>query len=283
VQNNAFYTNKTLNIRGRLVDLAVPQVMGILNVTPDSFFDGGKFKDEGAIVAHVMTMVEDGAAMVDVGGASSRPGAEEISAEEELSRVLPAIKAIVRAIPGVIVSIDTVRASVATRALDEGASMINDISAGQQDVNMLETVAHADVPYIIMHMRGTPRTMNDLTKYDNLIKDITDYFHKKIEILHAAGIKDIIIDPGFGFAKTTAQNFELLRHLDYLRILGVPVLAGLSRKSMIWKTLGITADDALNGTTVLNTTALLKGASILRVHDVKAARQCIQLVTRILS
>lgn len=255
--------------------------MGILNVTPDSFFDGGKFRDETAILAQVKKMYDEGATFIDVGGASSRPGAAEISEAEELSRVIPVVKAIVKNFPDLIVSIDTVRASVAKKAIEDGAGMVNDISAGERDPGILGIVAEAQVPYIMMHMRGTPQTMTQLTNYENLVKDIADYFHKKISTLYTLGIKDIVIDPGFGFAKSVQQNFELLQKLDYFRALGLPLLAGLSRKSMVWRTLEITPEDALNGTTVLNTVALIKGASILRVHDVREARQCIKLISKL--
>lgn len=282
MQNNAFYSKKTLNVRGRLVDLAEPRIMGILNVTPDSFFDGGKFRDETAILAQVKKMRDEGATFIDVGGASSRPGAVEISEAEESSRVIPVIKTIIKNFPDLIVSIDTVHASVAKKAIREGAGVVNDISAGERDPDILNVVAEAQVPYIMMHMRGTPQTMTQLIDYENLIKDITDYFHKRVSVLYSLGIKDLIIDPGFGFAKSVEQNFELLQKLDYFKTLGLPILAGLSRKSMIWRTLEVTAEDALNGTTVLNTVALIKGASILRVHDVREARECIKLISKLL-
>ncbi len=271
-----------MNVRGRLVDLAEPRIMGILNVTPDSFFDGGKFRDETAILAQVKKMRDEGATFVDVGGASSRPGAMEIGEAEESSRVIPVIKTIIKNFPDLIVSIDTVHASVAKKAIREGAGVVNDISAGERDPDILDVVAEAQVPYIMMHMRGTPQTMTQLIDYENLIKDITDYFYKKVTVLYSLGIKDLIIDPGFGFAKTVEQNFELLQKLDYFKALGLPLLAGLSRKSMIWRTLEGTAEDALNGTTVLNTVALIKGASILRVHDVREARECVKLISKLL-
>ena len=277
MQNNGFYSNNTLNLGGRLLSLNPPWVMGILNVTPDSFYDGNKFSDTKSILLHVKNMVEDGADLIDVGGYSSRPGAENISEHEEISRVEEVIRTIVKEFPNVPLSIDTFRASVARRAIEAGASMINDISGGEQDQAMFETVAELQVPYILMHMKGTPRTMTTLTNYENILKEITNYFQSKISQLHQKGVKDIIIDPGFGFAKNATQNFELLRHLDYFKILGKPILAGLSRKSMIWRTLETDPEGALNGTTALNTLALLKGASLLRVHDVKEARECIKL------
>ena len=281
MQNNVFYTNKTLNVRGKLLDLSTPKVMGILNVTPDSFYDGGKFTGEKPVLDQVKKMLDEGASFIDVGGYSSRPGAAEISEEEEAVRVVPTIQFIIKNFPQCIISIDTFRSSTAIKAVEAGASIINDISGGEQDPRMFETVASLDVPYILMHMRGTARTMTTLTAYSNLLKDITDYFHTKIYRLHQLGAKDIIIDPGFGFAKTAEQSFELLHHLDYFKILAQPILAGISRKSMIWKTLQTTTEGALNGTTALNTVALLKGASILRVHDVKEAVECIHLIEKV--
>jgi dihydropteroate synthase len=281
VQNNVFYTNKTLNIKGELMHLDTPKVMGILNVTPDSFYDGAKFKDEKSVLAQVKKMIEEGADFIDVGGYSSRPGAIDISEEEELGRVIPVIALINRQYPRCVLSIDTFRSGVARKAVEAGASVINDISGGEQDAAMFETVAMLRVPYILMHMRGTPRTMTTLTDYGDLLKECTEYFQKKIAQLHALGVTDIVIDPGFGFAKTADQSFELLANLDYLRILGKPILAGVSRKSMIWRTLEVTPEDALNGTTALNAVALMKGASILRVHDVKEAVECVKLFKKI--
>ncbi len=277
MQNNGFYTNKTLNVGGKLIDLHTPRVMGILNITPDSFYDGGKFTGEDSMSRHVSEMVEAGADFIDVGGASSRPSAHLVPEEEERRRVLPAIRFLVKKFPGILISVDTFRASIAREAVGEGASMVNDISGGEQDPQLFETVASLQVPYVLMHMRGTPQTMSELTAYNDLIKELTDYFHQKIFQLHQAGVRDIILDPGFGFAKTREQNFELLHQLEHFRILGLPILAGLSRKSMIGKTLNIRPEDALNGTTVLNTIALMKSAAILRVHDVKEAVECIKL------
>lgn len=226
-------------------------------------------------------MLSEGATFMDVGGYSSQPGAEDISVEEEQSRVLKAIKSIVKEFPQAIISVDTFRSEVAKQAVQEGACMINDISAGELDPKMFETVAALKVPYIAMHMRGTPQTMKEFTSYDNLVKEVMRHFVERINRLKVLGVNDIIIDPGFGFAKTIDQNFELLAHLDHFKNLERPILAGLSRKSMIWKTLGITADEALNGTTALNMTALLKGATILRVHDVKEAVQVIKLCAKL--
>jgi dihydropteroate synthase len=277
VQNTVFSTNKTLNINGRLIDLSDPTIMGILNITPDSFFDGGRLTSEVAILNHTEKMLAEGATFIDVGGYSSRPGADEVSVQEELNRVLPAIRAIKNRFHDVIISIDTFRSTVARAAIEEGASLINDISGGELDAAMFKTVAELKVPYILMHMRGNPQNMTQHVSYKNLLKEMIDFFQKKINQLHETGIKDIIVDPGFGFAKTREQNFELLNQLELLQILGKPLLAGLSRKSMVWKTLNISADEALNGTTSLNTLALQKGASILRVHDVKEALQVVQL------
>jgi dihydropteroate synthase len=272
---------RTLNIKGKLVDLGTPVVMGILNITPDSFFEGSRFNTELEILTQTEKMLSEGATFIDVGGYSSRPGAEDISVDEECSRVSKAISAICKEFPQTIISIDTFRSEVARQAVQEGAAIINDISAGELDRKMFETVAALNVPYIAMHMRGNPQTMKELTSYTNLVKEVMAYFIDKISHLKALGVNDIIIDPGFGFAKTIDQNFELLTHLDYLKNLERPILAGLSRKSMIWKTLGITAEGALNGTTALNMTALLKGASILRVHDVKEAVEVIKLHSKL--
>ena len=278
-ENRIFCTNQTLNIRGRLVELSNPKIMGILNVTPDSFFDGGKYDSEQTILMQVEKMLADGATFIDIGGYSSRPGADDIPMEEELRRVLKAIKAVVKKFPEAILSIDTFRSQVAHAAVQEGAGMINDISGGEQDPLMLRTAASLEVPYVAMHMRGNPKTMNQLAEYDNLIKNIVDYFHNKIKQLSDLGIKDILIDPGFGFAKTVQQNFMLLNTLEYFKILNRPILSGISRKSMIWRTLSTSGDHALNGTSCLNTIALLKGVNILRVHDVREAAEVCKLVS----
>lgn len=265
-------------MQGKIIDLTCPKVMGILNVTPDSFYDGGKYNQETALLKQAEKMLAEGADFIDVGGYSSRPGATDISLEEELSRVIPVINILKKEFPSAIISVDTFRSSLAHAAVGEGAELVNDISGGQLDSAMFETVASLGVPYIAMHMRGTPQTMNQLTVYDNLIKEELEYFHQKVSQLKSAGVTDIIIDPGFGFAKTTEQNFELLNQLDALIVLEKPLLVGLSRKSMIWRTLKTTPESALNGTTVLHTLALLKGASILRVHDVKEAKEVIAIV-----
>lgn len=277
-ESKLFSTNKTLNIRGRLLDLSIPRVMGILNITPDSFYDGGRYPDDPSILMQVGKMLSEGATFIDVGAYSSRPGADDVSPDDELNRAVHTIQLILREFPSAIISIDTFRSSVARAAVNEGAAIINDISGGELDPAMIQTVASLDVPYIVMHMRGNPQNMKTLSSYQNLIKEITDYFHEKIFTLQAAAVKDIIIDPGFGFAKNINQNFAMLNDMDYFGILGKPIMVGLSRKSMIWKTLGTNPDDALNGSTALNTIAILKGANILRVHDVKEAMETIQLV-----
>lgn len=259
------------------MDLTIPQVMGILNVTPDSFYDGGSYTTEISILNQVEKMLAEGASIIDVGGYSSRPNAEDISEKEEINRAINAIKLIRTKFPSAILSIDTFRSEVARQGILEGASLINDISAGELDSKMFKTVADLKVPYLAMHMRGTPQTMRILTEYENLITAITDYFQHKISLLEALGVTDIILDPGFGFAKTIDQNFLLLNHLSHFKVLGKPIVAGLSRKSMIWKTLGTTSKDALSGTVALNMIALNQGATLLRVHDVKESMEVIKL------
>jgi len=253
--------------------------MGILNVTPDSFYDGGRFQTDASILEHTEKMISEGADIIDVGGYSSRPGAAEIPETEEKDRVVKAISAIAKHFPGTIISVDTFRSTVAEAAVEAGALMVNDVAGGNLDPQMFQTVARLNVPYILMHMRGNPQTMSSLTQYANLMKEMLDYFHEKIHSLRQFEIKDIIVDPGFGFSKTAEQNFSILQNLEKFSILGKPLLVGLSRKSMVWKTLGVQASEALNGTTSLNTMALLKGANILRVHDVREAREVIKLFT----
>ena len=258
--------------------LRVPQVMGILNVTPDSFYDGGRyFRDEAKVLARVEAMLEEGAAWIDVGGYSSRPGAAEVSEEEEKQRVIRTVVSLKENFPRASLSVDTFRASVAQEVVAAGADMINDITGGEGDSRMFATVAALEVPYVLMHMRGTPQTMQTLTQYDDLLTEVMSYFRRKLSELRALGIDDIVIDPGFGFAKTIDQNYTLLSRLDALSTLGLPIMVGLSRKSMIYRRLDITVREALNGTTVLNTIALTKGASMLRVHDVRAAVEAVQL------
>jgi dihydropteroate synthase len=281
MQSKIFSTNKTLNVSGRLIDLSIPKVMGILNVTPDSFYDGKRYTTPDQILKQAEKMVTEGADFIDVGGYSSRPGAVDISIEEEISRAIPAIEAIVKNFPKTIISIDTFRSEVAKKAFEVGAQIINDISGGDLDQKMFGLVASLKIPFVMMHMKGTPQTMAQLSTYENLLLEIILSLQTKIQKLEAAGVKDIIVDPGFGFAKNIDQNFELLRNLERLQILEKPILAGLSRKSMIWKTLQTNPENALNGTIVLNSIALLKGASILRVHDVKEAKEVISLVSHL--
>jgi dihydropteroate synthase len=278
MSNELFTTNKTLNCRGELIDLSQPKVMGIINVTPDSFYAGSRQIDLRSILKQVEKMLAEGATFLDVGGYSSRPGAEDISMEEESQRVLPAIQAVIKEFPRAFVSVDTFRSSIAQQAVDVGACMVNDISGGELDKQMFSTIAELQVPYVLMHMRGTPQTMTQHTDYEDLIKDIMDYFHPKVYQLRLMGVKDCMVDVGFGFSKTVEQNFTLLNALDYFKMLEKPLLVGLSRKSMIWRTLKTDAEHALNGTTTLHTIALIKGASILRVHDVKEAVETIELV-----
>lgn len=271
-----------INTGGKLIDLKIPKVMGILNITPDSFFGGSRYNTEKEIIAAAGKMLDEGAAILDVGGYSSRPGADDITQEEEGRRVIGAIKLILKEFPNAVVSVDTFRSEIALEAvLEAGANMINDISAGDADSKMFSAVERLNVPYVMMHMKGNPATMQKHAVYDDIVADILKYFSERIFKLRSAGVKDILIDPGFGFAKTVEHNFELLRHLDDLVIAGLPIVVGISRKSMIWKTLHITADEALNGTTAMHAVALLKGADILRVHDVKEAVQTAHLVIKL--
>lgn len=268
----------TVNCKGKLLALDKPVVMGIINVTPDSFYSGSRSAGVQQALEQAGKMVAEGAAILDIGGQSTRPGSETIGAEEETCRVVPVIQVIKEAFPCTFISIDTYYAAVAQAAVQAGAEMVNDISGGTIDNDMLATVARLKVPYICMHIKGTPATMQQHAVYNDVTKEVLEYFIERIAACRQAGITDIIADPGFGFAKTPTHNFTLLRNLDVFKILGVPVLAGVSRKSTIYKTLGITADEALNGTTVLNTIALLNGAHILRVHDVKEAVEAVKLV-----
>ncbi len=268
----------TINCRGQLIDCSEPRVMGILNLTPDSFFDGGKYKDEHSILTQVETMIQQGADFIDVGGYSSRPGADDVASSEELNRVIPAIEVISKRFPECLISIDTFRSEVADGAIASGACMINDISGGDRDPNMPKVAAKHQVPYIFMHMRGTPQTMNQLTQYEDVVLEVTQELAKKLKQLRALGLNDLIADPGFGFAKTLEQNYTLLNHLEHLKLLEVPILVGLSRKSMIYRLLETQPDQALNGTSVANTIALIKGANILRVHDVLQVTEAIRLI-----
>ena len=267
----------TLNCKGRILVIDKPIVMGIINATPDSFFGGSRFNGVDEIVAKAEKMLNDGAGILDIGGQSTRPGSELISADEEIERVIPAIKAIAKKRPEAFISIDTFYSKVAKAAVDAGASIVNDISAGSMDNKMIATVAELKVPYILMHMKGTPQTMQQNAIYENVTLEVLDHFISKTHELQNAGIVDIIIDPGFGFAKTIDQNFELLKNLSAFKMLDKAIMLGISRKSTIYKTLGVNADEALNGTTVLNTIGLMNGASILRVHDVKEAKEAIKL------
>jgi dihydropteroate synthase len=272
-----FYKKSTINCEGKLVSLSHPVVMGILNVTPDSFYEHSRIKGTEALLRQAEAMLQEGAAILDIGGYSTRPEAPEVTPEEERIRVIPAIRAVRQAFPDCLISVDTFRAVIAREAVEAGANIINDVSGGTLDEAMFETAGRLQVPYILMHMRGTPQTMPQLTEYEDIMLDLVRYFEPRIVQLQAAGVRDIILDPGFGFAKTIDQNFEVLRRLGDLKVLGLPVLAGLSRKSMTYKTLDIPATEALAGTIALNTIALMHGASILRVHDVKEAVQTIKL------
>ena len=267
----------TINCKGNLIDLTLPKVMGILNITPNSFFDGGKYADDNSVLQQVEKMLVDGATFIDIGAYSSKPNAEFVSENEEVRRLLPVIDLILKHFPETLISIDTFRATVAKKAIENGACIINDISAGSLDENMMQTVAKLQVPYIMMHMKGNPQTMQSLSQYENIVKEMLFYFSEKIAQARSLGINDLIIDPGFGFAKTLEQNFEVMNKLDLFQILELPLLVGISRKSMIYKTLETSAEFALNGTTVLNTIALQKGVKILRVHDVKEAVECVKL------
>ena len=267
----------TINCKGKLVDLASPKVMGIINITPDSFFEGSRFKSEDHVIDQVGQMLEEGADFIDVGGYSSRPGATDVSEKEELARVLPVISSIMRIFPECILSVDTFRSGVAKACVEAGAAMVNDISGGVLDRDMIPVVGQLGVPYIMMHMKGNPRNMQNQTGYEDLLSDLLKYFSERIALAREHQITDIIIDPGFGFAKTLEQNFELLRKLDLLKITEMPILIGLSRKSMIYKTLDSRPEEALNGSTALHAIALSKGANILRVHDVKEAVEVVTL------
>ena len=266
-----------INCKGDLIDLSIPKVMGILNVTPNSFFDGGKYKNEEEIISQVDKMLSEGASFIDIGAYSSKPSAEFVTEQEEIERIVPAIELILKHLPKALLSIDTFRAEVAKASIESGAAIINDIAAGELDDKMFDVIAQYNVPYIMMHMRGNPQTMQSLTQYEDIMKEMMFYFSEKVNRARSLGINDLILDPGFGFAKTTDQNYEVMQKMELFNLLELPVLTGISRKSMIYKTLNNTAQEALNGTTVLNTIALTKGAKILRVHDVKEAVECVTL------
>ncbi|MDR0394643.1 MAG: dihydropteroate synthase [Tannerella sp.] len=274
---------KLLNIKGELLSLDTPVVMGILNVTPDSFYAGSRCEDEKAVAGRIETIIEEGGAFVDIGGYSSRPDAAEVSAGEEWRRLEPALRLLRDEYPQIPVSIDTFRADVGRRAVEEyGVAVINDISGGELDEKMFETVARLRVPYVLMHMRGAPQTMQQYTGYGNLMEDVMLYFAEKLRVLRLLGVNDVIIDPGFGFSKNLEQNYELMRYLnEFSTLLECPLLVGVSRKSMVYGLLGNTAGESLNGTTVLHTFALLNGADILRVHDVKAAVEAVKIVNKL--
>jgi len=273
----AFRPKTTLNVRGTLVDLTTPAVMGILNATPDSFFAGSRAQAEDAVLAKADRMLADGATFLDVGGYSTRPGAGEVGEAEETDRVLGAVEPILKTFPHALVSVDTFRASVAERAVAAGAGLVNDVAGGTLDPRMFEAVARLGVPYVLMHLRGTPQTMQSLARYEHVTLEVIAELKEKVASLRGLGVKDLILDPGFGFAKTPVHNDQLLRDLPAFRLFELPLLVGLSRKGSIWRRLGITPDEALNGTTVMNTAALLGGASILRVHDVREAVEAVKL------
>lgn len=272
-------TARYINVNGSLLDLSQPRIMGILNVTPDSFYAGSRTQTEAEIVRRVKQIVSEGAAIIDIGAYSSRPNADNVSAREEMERLRMGLKILFEIQPDAVVSVDTFRADVARMCVEEyGVAIINDIAAGEMDANMFHTVAALNVPYIMMHMQGTPQSMQQHPHYDNLLKEVFLYFARKVQQLRDLGVKDIILDPGFGFGKTMEHNYELLSHLEEFRIFELPLLVGVSRKSMIYRLLDITPQEALNGTTVLDTICLLKGADILRVHDVKEAVETVRIV-----
>ena len=271
----------TINCKGILVDLSIPKVMGVLNVTPNSFYDGGKYKNESEILSQVEKMLVDGASFIDIGAYSSKPNAEFVSEQEEILRVVPVVALVLKHFPETMLSIDTFRSEVAKISIENGAAIINDISAGILDEKMLEVIGKYNVPYIMMHMRGNPKTMQTLTNYDDIVKEMLCYFSERVAQARSFGINDLILDPGFGFAKTIEQNYEVFQKIDLFKMLELPLLVGISRKSMIYKALDIAIENSLNGTTVLNTVALTKGANIIRVHDVKEAVECVTLFNKI--
>lgn len=280
-KDKAFSHKKTLLLKGNLMDLSHPKVMGIINATPDSFYDGGQHVDIDKALASVNKMLEDGANIIDIGGYSTKPNAADVAVEEERRRVIPLIERLIQKFPDIVISVDTFRSQIAKEAVEVGASIINDVSGGNLDDKMFETVSELQVPYILMHMRGTPTTMQNLNQYKHLIKDVVFELSEKIEKLRSLQINDVIIDPGFGFSKSLEQNYEMLNNLSYFNVLECPLLVGVSRKSMIYKLLGNEAKDALNGTTALNMVALINGANILRVHDVKEAVETVRLFNKL--
>jgi len=273
--------NLSINCKGQLIDLSTPKVMGILNITPDSFYDGGQFKDSKSILVQTEKLISEGATFVDVGAYSSRPGANFVSENEELHRIIPVVELILKHFPKTLISIDSFRANVIRECVNAGAVISNDISAGHLDDQMMKTIGELGIPYIMMHMRGTPQTMQNLTHYDHLITEIFSYFSERVQLAKQHKIMDVVIDPGFGFAKTLSQNYELLGKLEFFQNLNCPILCGVSRKSMIYKTLNCLPKEALNGTTALNMVALMNGTNILRVHDVKEALECVKLFNQL--
>ncbi|TAF64168.1 MAG: dihydropteroate synthase [Cytophagales bacterium] len=271
----------TLLLKNQLISLAKPRIMGIVNLTPDSFYAGSRYQTQEIILKQVEKMLQEGATFIDIGAYSSRPQATHITLQEEQERLLPAIEIIIKYFPEALLSVDTFRATIAEEALQRGAACINDISGGEADPEMFNTIARWQVPYILMHMRGTPQTMTQFTDYEDIIKEVYRYFQEKITLLHSLKVKDIVIDLGFGFAKNVSQNFQLLKNLPIFQPLNLPILVGVSRKSMVYKTLQTTPDFALNGTTALHSWALMQGANILRVHDVKEANEVIELWERL--
>ena len=276
-----FYPNKTLRIGDSLLDLSTPIVMGILNVTPDSFFDGGSYSDVDTALKHTGRLISEGADIIDVGGMSTRPGAKKITAEEEILRVIPIIKAIRKEFGTVPISIDTVYGKVAKESINAGANLINDVSAGNYDPEIFKIAAETKVPYVLMHMQGTPETMQVEPQYSDVTREVFDFFIKNIHSLKGRGIEEIIIDPGFGFGKTTEHNYLLAKNLDVIKQIGLPVMVGISRKSMICKVLKVNPEKALTGSTALHAILLLKGADILRVHDIKEAKEVIKIVSQL--
>ena len=268
----------TINCKGKLIDLSTPKVMGILNITPDSFFDGGMYKDESSILSQVAKMLQDGATFIDVGAYSSRPGAKHVSEDEELQRIVPVVVLLVQHFPDILISVDTFRSKVAEKCIEAGACMINDISGGDLDADVFKMIAKLQVPYIVMHMQGNPQNMQEAPIYKNVVTEIYKDLSKKVSKLNELHVHDVVLDVGFGFGKTVEHNYELLKNLDYFQGLGLPVLTGISRKSMLYKPLDIEPTEALNATTVANTIALTKGTQILRVHDVKEAVEAIKIM-----
>ena len=282
---NKFLKRKsTINLNGRLIDLAKPVVMGIMNVTPDSFFDGGKYKTEKKVINRAEEILEQGGTIIDIGAVTTQPGSEGVSTKDEIDRLLPAVKAVKKAFPDAFISIDTYRSWVALKVIEEcGPCIVNDVSGGNFDVHMFDTIGKLGVPYILMHIQGTPLKMQDNPVYEDIIRDISMFFTDAVKKLTKAGVKDVIIDPGFGFGKTMEHNYELLNRLDSFKVFQLPVMVGVSRKSMIYKLLGTKPDDALNGTSVINTLALIGGTDILRVHDVREAVEAVRIMNKVRS